>query len=211
MDLDDPDKPTRRRGAELEAAILDAAWEQLRERGYGGLTFEAVAERAGTSRPVLYRRWSNRAELVRALIARRGQVAAPIYPDTGTLRGDVLAALRDANRNRSDIVVMFSATLGEYYAETGATPGDLRAILIGERTTAMEKILDRAVQRGEADPDRLTPRVAGLPFSLYRHEVLMTLAPVPDETLEQIVDEVFLPLVRPTTPPGSPPAAEGVK
>jgi len=50
---------TRRRGAELEAALLDAAWDELQAVGYAGLTMEAVADRAGTSRAVLYRRWPN--------------------------------------------------------------------------------------------------------------------------------------------------------
>ncbi|QUD81383.1 TetR/AcrR family transcriptional regulator [Gordonia polyisoprenivorans] len=195
MDLEERAKPTRRRGAELEAAILDAAWDQLCDRGYGGLTFEAVAERAGTSRPVLYRRWTDRADLVRAVIRRRGELAAPVLADTGTLRGDLLAALRDANRNRSNFLVMLSAALGEFYAETGDTPRDLRAVLFDGRPSNLDTILERAVARGEVDPARLTARVVAVPFDLYRHEVMMTLAPVADETLEEIVDEVFLPLV----------------
>jgi len=53
----------------------------------------------------------------------------------------------------------------------------------------------RAVQRGEIDPARLTPRIAALPFDLVRHEVMMTLAPVPKDTIIEIVDDIFLPLV----------------
>ena len=48
---------TRRRGAELEQAILDAAWEQLIAEGYEHFTIDTVAARAQTSKPVLYRRW----------------------------------------------------------------------------------------------------------------------------------------------------------
>jgi AcrR family transcriptional regulator len=50
------DKQTRRRGAELEQAILDAAWEQLIAEGYEHFTIDTVAARARTSKPVLYRR-----------------------------------------------------------------------------------------------------------------------------------------------------------
>ena len=53
----------RHRGAELEHAILEAAWLELEERGYAGLTMEAVAERSGTSRTVLARRWDGKAAL----------------------------------------------------------------------------------------------------------------------------------------------------
>jgi len=53
----------RRRGKALEDAVLDAAWSELLDGGYASFTMEAVAARAHTSRPVLYRRWPNRADL----------------------------------------------------------------------------------------------------------------------------------------------------
>ncbi|MFF0588188.1 hypothetical protein ACFYWD_19660 [Streptomyces sp. NPDC003781] len=45
--------PTRRRGAALENAITDVAWDVLVEHGYNGFAYEAVAARDGTSKPVL--------------------------------------------------------------------------------------------------------------------------------------------------------------
>jgi hypothetical protein len=56
-------------------------------------------------------------------------------------------------------------------------------------------IIARAIERGEIDPARITPRVAALPFDLFRHEVLMTQAPVPDEVIEEIVDSIALPVM----------------
>ncbi|WP_448062195.1 TetR/AcrR family transcriptional regulator [Cellulomonas hominis] len=63
-----------RRGAELEEALLDAAWQQLLTAGYGGFTVDAVAERAHTSKPVLYRRWPTREDLLLALVRHQGEV-----------------------------------------------------------------------------------------------------------------------------------------
>ncbi|WP_418883892.1 TetR-like C-terminal domain-containing protein [Allorhizobium ampelinum] len=57
-------------------------------------------------------------------------------------------------------------------------------------------ILDRGVERGEIDPSRLTPRIVSLPTDLARHEMLMTLKPLSDEVILEIVEEVVLPLVR---------------
>ncbi|WOC11380.1 TetR/AcrR family transcriptional regulator [Gordonia sp. MP11Mi] len=196
MNLNDG-KVTRRRGAELEEAILDAAWNQLTDRGYEGFTFEAVAERAGTSRPVLYRRWATRAELLRAAIRHHGATEDVSAPNTGSVRGDLLAALRRSNRQRSNFLVLLSASLGDYYAETGSTPSEVRELLLGRSRTAIDEILDRGVERGEIDPARLTPLARAVPYSLFRHEVMMSLGAVPDGTLEAIVDEVFLPLVAP--------------
>ncbi|WP_432975019.1 TetR-like C-terminal domain-containing protein [Dactylosporangium sp. CA-233914] len=65
--------------------------------------------------------------------------------------------------------------------------------LIRDRVTSDSVIIARAVERGEIDPARITPRVAALPFDLFRHEVLMTQALVPDEVIEEIVDRIALP------------------
>ena len=53
----------RRRGAELEAALLDAAWQELVEAGFARLTMESVANRAKTGVAVLCRRWPNKDDL----------------------------------------------------------------------------------------------------------------------------------------------------
>jgi AcrR family transcriptional regulator len=196
-------KQERRRGAELEDAILAAAWEQLTAEGYGHFTIDTVAARARTSKPVLYRRWKTSDELLRAAIRHRGAATVVPDPDTGTLRGDFLALLRRANTLRSDMAALLSSTLGSYYDHPGLSPADLRSEFLSDRPSATERALERAVGRGEIDPARLTPRIATLPFDLWRHEVLMTLKPVPDHVLRQIVDDIFLPLVARREEPSS--------
>lgn len=190
---------SRRRGRELEEAILGAGWDLLRENGYHGFTIDAVAERAGTSRSVLYRRWDDRAALLEAVLSHglnQGRLDEP--EDTGSLRGDILAALRHANARNSTIAPLLSVFMGEYYAESGRTVADVRAQAFGTRAgQSLDRILERAVARGEADPTRLTPRVRTVATDLFRHDLLMTAKPLDDAALVTIVDEVFLPLVRP--------------
>src|SRR5882757_3316924 len=79
----------RRRGDELEHALLTAAWAELLEVGYPKLTMENVAARAGTSKPVIYRRWPTRAKLVLAALAHNLPMQQSDI-DTGSLRGDLL-------------------------------------------------------------------------------------------------------------------------
>jgi AcrR family transcriptional regulator len=184
-------KQERRRGADLEDAILDAAWEQLTAEGYGRFTIDTVAARARTSKPVLYRRWKTSDELLHAAIRHRGSVTEVPDPDTGTLRGDYLALLRNANTLRSDMAALLSSMLGSYYNQTGQSPADLRNLFFERRPSAT----GRAIARGEIDPARLTPRIASLPFDLWRNEVMLTLKPVPDHVLRQIVDDIFIPLL----------------
>jgi len=73
----DDNKQTRRRGAELESAILDAAWEQLIAEGYEHFTVDTVAARARTSKPVLYRRWKTREDMLRATVRHRVAANSP--------------------------------------------------------------------------------------------------------------------------------------
>jgi AcrR family transcriptional regulator len=192
---EDSPAPTRRRGKRLEEAILEAALAELTDGGYAQFTIERVAERAGTSRHVIYRRWSTRDELARMALVRDSERARLPLPDTGSLREDVIALMSQANATRVGLVATFSVQLGTYYAETGSTPEELRAQVLGDRPQGMRVIVDRASARGEVDAARLTPRLVQLPIDLLRHEALMTLRAVPQATILEIVDDIFLPLV----------------
>jgi AcrR family transcriptional regulator len=188
-------EPQRRRGAALEAALLDAAWAELVERGYGAFTLEGVAQRAGTSRPVIARRWAGKAELVRAAAVHVLWRDRLDVPDTGNLRDDTIGLLRGANEKRVDATALLSAHLGDYFRETGSNPAEFRDEAIGGRATSVDTIVDRAVARGEVSEERLTPRRRSLAFDLYRNEVLMRLRRVPDEVIVEIVDDIYLPLL----------------
>src|SRR5271170_5206146 len=99
----------RRRGEELEAALLEAAWAELVEVGFPKLTMESVAARAKTGVAVLYRRWSDKDDLVVAAIRHYGETHPVEIPDTGTLRGDMLELLRRINNERYYLTVVVSA------------------------------------------------------------------------------------------------------
>ena len=190
-----PGPATRRRGTQLEAALLDAAWAELTEVGYSAFTMEGVATRAKPSRAVLYRRWSHRSSLAIAAIRRQTKLAVVDIPDTGTLRDDVLALLRHASARFGEVAGVFSFLIADYYNETGMSAAVLRERALAGEPTAWQIVLDRAVARGEIDPDVLSPRIASLPLDLVRHDVIMNRSSVPDKTLVEIVDRIFLPLV----------------
>jgi AcrR family transcriptional regulator len=187
---------TRRRGAALENALLDAAWAELQETGYAGLTMEAVADRAGTSRAVLYRRWRNRPELVIAAIRRYRPLLTGEIPDTGSLRGDVLALLRRMSSRLSEIgSETVYGLLGDYLSDAEMFARG-RNEMLDISADVMGTILKRAADRGEARGD-IGTRVATLPTALFRNELFLTRNPPTEGTLVEIVDDVFLPLVQP--------------
>jgi AcrR family transcriptional regulator len=189
--------PTRRRGSKLESALLQAAWDELTEVGYAALTMEGVAVRANTSRAVLYRRWPNRPELLVAALRHHTAMAPLDLPDTGSLRGDVLALLRHMSERVGEVAGVLSFLIADYFQEAGLPPAVLRerAIAGTPQSETMAEILDRAIARGEINAERVSPRIATVAVDLVRHDLIMTQAPVPDETLLEIVDKIFLPLV----------------
>ncbi|GFG95558.1 TetR/AcrR family transcriptional regulator [Mycobacterium timonense] len=195
MSLNSAGVSRRRRGPALEEALLDAAWTELTERGYDELTIDAVAVRAGTSRAVLYRRWPNKQELALAAVAHEVAKDVVVAPDTGSLRGDAIALLRQANKVRVALVVPLVTRLGGFYQQTGSSLADLETLVRGSRDDALEQAVQRAIDRGEIEPGQLTERIARLPVDLFRYEVLMTLRPLSDAAIEEIVDTVWLPLL----------------
>jgi AcrR family transcriptional regulator len=193
----------RRRGEELEAALLEAAWDELAEAGFPKLTMESVAARAKTGVAVLYRRWQNKDDLVLAAIKHYGTTRPVVIPDTGTLRGDMLALLHAVNDGRNSFTVVVSAAFAGLLSSSGLTPAEVRARIIGDRPVWSHEIFRRAQERGEIDLDRAPAAVLTMPFDLMRHDLLMTLKPVPADRIAAIVDELFLPLVAAYRRPGA--------
>jgi AcrR family transcriptional regulator len=185
----------RRRGEELERAVLDAAWEELVDPGFASLTMESVAARAKTGVAVLYRRWPNKDELVLAALQHYGRTRRIEIPDTGTLGGDLLALLGNVSDGRTSFTTIMTATFAGLLANSGLTPAQVRERILDDRPLWSVDIYGRAAERGEIDLDRVPPAVLEMPFQLIRHDLLMTLRPVPPERIRSIVEDLFLPLV----------------
>ncbi|MDN3358809.1 TetR/AcrR family transcriptional regulator [Actinomadura sp. DC4] len=179
----------RRRGVELEDAILRAAWDELTAVGYARLSMEGVAERAQTGKQVLYRRWRNRAELVVAAMRHHAASIADDVPDSGELRGDVLAVLHRMTRR-------FREVGPEVVHGLMAEARDLGPEFLSVMADVMGTILKRAAERGEIRTAAVGRRVATLPIDLMRHEILLSVGPIPENAMTEIVDAVFLPLIR---------------
>jgi AcrR family transcriptional regulator len=180
---------SRRRGKVLEDALLEAAWDEVTAVGYAKFTMDAVAARAGTARSVLYRRWPSRAALVHAAMRHRFGSLRDEVPDTGDLREDVLTVLR---HNRDTFQDIGPSIVHGLMTEAADLPAEVYEVT----PSAIGIILERAAARGQARPDRITPRIASLPGDLLRHEMQHPHGNPTDSFLAEIVDDIFLPLVR---------------
>jgi AcrR family transcriptional regulator len=183
---------TRRRGAVLEEALLDAAWAELSAEGYLNFTFEGVIQRAGTSRSVLYRRWPNRLSLATAAILHYIKANPISVPDMGNVRDELCLVLRKyADRSPPKAMRLFFEMSSDMAsAGDSFTHERFREDLLGEP-------IRRGIARGEIDEKRLTPRIVWALQSLVLGEIMVTGREISDEAIAEIVDQVFLPLARP--------------
>jgi AcrR family transcriptional regulator len=188
----EPPRPVRRRGRVLESAIRDAVIELVVEQGAGAVTMEAVAQRAGTSKPVLYRRWPDRSALLRETLVPLAKEAIP-DADTGSYRGDMLAILRGWSQ-------LFHSPRGIVAtAIVGAMPHDpelaaaFRDGVIAWRKEAMAATLERAIARGEVRHDVPVEVARELGQAVLWHRFLVTGDPITDELVEHVVDEILVP------------------
>lgn len=186
-------KRPRRRGEALVSAILEATIEELREHGYAALTMEGVAERAKASKASLYRRWNSRAELVMDAVYHLLPDPSEI-PDTGSLRGDLLAVLRQtAAMLDSPAGTALRGLLGETLPYPDHAE-EIRARSRGMSRQMMAEVARRAVERGEIPPEAVVGPRLDVGQSLLRNRFLFQLEPIPDGVVVEIVDTVLVPL-----------------
>jgi Tetracyclin repressor-like, C-terminal domain len=145
---------------------------------------------------VLERHASGWPELVIAALRRHRPMLSGEVPDTGSLRGDVLALLDRMSARLSEVgPETVYGLLGDYLADADLFSRVQDQVLhIGAEV--MAAILKRAADRGEARPD-VKPIAAALPTDLFRQQIFLARTPPDQEIITGIVDDVFLPLVRP--------------
>jgi AcrR family transcriptional regulator len=180
----------------LEKAISAAVLSLVVEGGAAQVTMEAVAARVGTSKPVLYRRWPDRAALLRDTLVPLAMEAIP-HTDTGSYRGDMLAVLEGWSR-------FFASREGAIGpAIVGAMPHDpelaeaFREGVIGWRKAAMAEIIARGVSRGEVRPDIRFDIARELGQAMLWHRFLVTGDELTRDLIEHIVDDILIPYVAP--------------
>lgn len=183
---------TRRRDDVLLEAIRAAVLSELTDHGYAGVSFEGVARRARTSKPVLYRRYRTRAEMVLDAISQSA-AAQVVSPHAGSLRMDLIGILGQIGQQFSRFKAeVFRGVIGE--ADDSLLDGALNAVGTVNSQT-MRTILDMARARGELGSASLPERVVLLPISLLRHELLFG-HPFNSHAIADIVDQIYLPLVQ---------------
>jgi len=191
-----PQPATRRRGSALTEAIYLATLEELARTSFAELSFDRIATAAGTGKAALYRRWSTPDELVLAALTdpATGFGHPPVLPRTGSLRTDLITLLThfvhalDEPRGRALRPLLAyrhqHPELFEQVWESVIRPA--QEVLLG--------VMGEAVDRGEADPARVTERTAEVGPRMLLVQAWRTDS-VGDDEVTAVVDEVLVPLL----------------
>ena len=174
-----------------EQQILDATLEVLADVGYDRLTMDAVATRAKASKATLYRRWNGKVSLViDALLSAKG---TPDLPDTGALRGDLIASFCGLGGLTDERSVATFASVITAISRDQDFAAAFRREVIGPKAALSRTIFERARDRGELAPGvdigLLAPALAGIVL----HRVYL-MGELPDEALiTRVIDQIILP------------------
>lgn len=133
------------RSARVAAAVFDATLAMMREQGID-FSIPEIAARSGVHDTTIYRRWGTKEALIVAAVTSHIDDELPI-PDTGSLRGDLLAFLGDS-------VSYLSSPMGSLLVQATASNGsagstEARRVYWSSRFDQIEIIFERAIARGE--------------------------------------------------------------
>jgi AcrR family transcriptional regulator len=182
------------RGAGRDAAICDAALALLAEVGYDRMSMDAVAARAHASKATVYRRWPGKRELVLDAVRSRG-AAHLTPPDTGSLRGDVIATLRVMADGIGGEDAALMAGVMCAMRSTPDLADAVRIHVLEQKRYIGRALVARAIARGEL-PDGADPAVwheVGAALMFFR--IVVTGEPVDDAFLTHVADDVLIPLL----------------
>lgn len=179
------------RGPRAAERIYEATLELLTERGYQGLTVEAVAERAGVNKTTIYRWWPSKGPLLRSALLH-SRVLDVEVPDTGSLRGDLVALagqmVRLVSQERTGAVARAMLS-GGGQGELALVARDFFADRLGRERPLFARAVTRGELAADADPVLLMDLVAGAVWM----RVLLRQLPVEEGFAESVVDAVLPP------------------
>ncbi|MFC0543068.1 TetR/AcrR family transcriptional regulator [Kutzneria chonburiensis] len=181
------------RGKEREDAILAAVIELVGEVGYAGLTMDAVAGKAQASKATIYRRWRNKAQLVKAALDAYDARQNEAMPDTGELRSDLYAVMGALKERASESYLAMINGLIAASKHDDELAAALREHVANEELSPFLVCLQRAVDRGELRPDADGELVHDVAEGMIMRQ--LATGTFDEEFIARVVDDVLLVLL----------------
>ena len=187
----------RPRDPRRREAILQASIDLVAEVGYDRMTVEALAARAGVSKPTIYRRWpGGKKEIIVDAIRSRNADAGAL-PDTGSLRGDLMALFGLVIDTIDEDAHLAGGLISQLRASEELSTL-MREEIVAHERCRVDRLIARGVARGELSPDaRITPLFHDLAGALIFTRAVIIGDPLDSSFLEELVDHVLLPVLNP--------------
>jgi len=185
----------RKRDHTRDPEILECALDVLAEVGYDGMTIDMVAARAKAGKATLYRRWSSKTELVLEAVAclKAKEIDLDALPDTGTLRGDLVAMIKTPSIRESERKLKVMAAIVSMIARNPELAATAQEALVQPRAAVNRILFQRAADRGEISPDVDIERLCMIGPAMVAYRVLMLGKPADREFIISNIDGVILP------------------
>lgn len=185
----------RKRDHSRDAQILDAALQVLAEAGYAGMTIDMVAARAKAGKATVYRRWSSKEEMVLEAVSRmkRSQVDLERLPDTGTLRGDLLALFKPQSLDEAKYKMKVMAGLASMISSHAGLDEAVNDAIVAPWADAHRALMQRAADRGEIASSANIDAISQVIPSVAAFRALIQRKPFDRDFLVSWIDGVVLP------------------
>jgi AcrR family transcriptional regulator len=198
-----PARLGRKRDHTRDPEILEAALAVLAETGYDGMTIDMVAARAKAGKATLYRRWASKGDLVvDAIVCMKSAIDTDSLPDTGTLRGDLIAMIKPQTIQESERKLQIMGGVMSMISRAPEVAEAVNAAIVEPRATINRILMRRAIERGEIPSDCDIEALALISPSMVAYRLLILREPVDRDFLVSLIDGVILPAVG--LPPGDP-------
>jgi AcrR family transcriptional regulator len=187
----------RKRDHSRDPEILDAALEVLAEEGYDGMTIDMVAARAKAGKATLYRRWASKGELVVDAVAcmKKNDLDPARLPDTGTLRGDLIAMIKPRSIEDAEKKMQVMAGLMSVLTRSPELAEAISQAIVQPRAEVNRILFRRAIERGEIPSDCDIDALSMVSPSMAAYRTMVLQKPVDREFLLDLIDGVILPAV----------------
>jgi AcrR family transcriptional regulator len=185
----------RKRDLTRDPEILDATLDVLAETGYDGMTVDMVASRAKAGKATVYRRWASKSELVIDAVAcmKTAGIDFDALPDTGSLRGDLVAMIKPHSIQDGAKKLQVMAGLVSMLSKHPELADSVREAVTEPRVRVNRIFLNRAIERGEIPADVDVELLSQLGSAMATHRTLILRRPVDREFVISIIDGVILP------------------
>ncbi|HEY0617434.1 MAG TPA: TetR/AcrR family transcriptional regulator [Kribbella sp.] len=173
------------RSLKAKDSVLCATKELLSEGGLAAATVDAISARSGVSKATIYKHWPSRAAIAAEAFGREMAAEIPL-PDTGNTEADLTEQVRHVSKFYADRHGKVLAQLLAASVTDPAASPYFREYFLDARRAAIGELWQRALDRGDANPDISAGTATDVLFGPLIFRLMTGHAPLTEEEADAI-------------------------